>query len=170
MVILLERRNPGANETPGLRRDPCQTMAFLPRSSGNGPPDIVKHAVYPVLGRRRLNGEACALPEVAQVCNRCGSVEVPHDQLVVRDFSCIPDCHVLKQATVCYQDVVNPGAHLLSSLLHGPCPVVLQPRLVPWEEVSAHFLYPRFCHRRRNLLVPRPTLRRGQIGVEIPDH
>ena len=54
--------------------------------------------------------------------------------------------------------------------MHGPCPTVLQPRIVPWEEVYAHVLQPQFWHGLRNLLVPRPYLWHSHVGVEISDH
>ena len=161
LVLLSARLNTGVYETPGLRQDPCLTVAFPPRWNGNFPPELGKHAVYPVQGICRPNGEACALPEVARVRGRRSSTDATHNQVVVCVMSCVPYHQVMEQATIYAHDLVGPGAHLPTALVHGPCPAVLQPRLLPWEEVSAHVLQTQFCHRLRHLFVRRPALRRG---------
>ena len=92
---------------------------------------------------------------------RRGSAEATHDQLVFHVVLCVPDLHILEQTAECAQDVVSLGAYLLSALVHGPCPDVLQPRLVLWEEVYAHVLQTQFCHRLRHIFVRRPALRCG---------
>ena len=73
--------------------------------------------------------------------SRSGSTEATHDQVVIFELYYVPDRHVLEQITVFVQDVVRPGAHLSSASVHGPSLTILQPRLVPWEEVSDHVLY-----------------------------
>ena len=101
---------------------------------------------------------------------RRGSAEAPQYQVVVRVMPCVPACHVLEQTTVCAQDVVGPGAHLPAAPVHGPRSAVLQPRLVLWEEVSAHVLQYLLRHGRCNPLIPLPVLWRVQVSVEIADH
>ena len=140
LVLLTAHRNPGVDETQGLRRYPYLMVALPPRWTGNGSPDLVKHVRYPVQGCQRPDGEACALPEVARVRGRQGSAEATHDQVVIRVVYYAPNHHVIEHMTLCSQDVVGPGAHLMSALVHGSCLAVLQPRLVPWEKVAAHVL------------------------------
>ena len=69
-------------------------------------------------------------------------MEATHYQVMVRVVSCVPDFQVLEQTNVCAQDVIGLVSHLLSTSLLGPCMAVLKPRLMQWEEVSAHNLYP----------------------------
>ena len=97
-------------------------------------------------------------------------MEATQDQVMIRVVPCVLDRHVLEQKTFCYQDVVGPGAHLLSSAAHIPSPAVLQPQLVLWEEVSTHVLETCRGHGCRNLLVPWSALWHCQVGVEISDH
>ena len=79
-------------------------------------------------------------------------------------------CLASRTATLWNQDVVGPGAHLLAAPVHGPCADVLQPQLVTWEEVSAHFLQSLLFHVSRNPLVLIPALYCGQVSVEIVDN
>ena len=74
------------------------------------------------------------------MCGRRGSTEAPQEQVVVCVVTCILEHYVLEQTTVYAQDVVGPGAQLPAAPVHGPCAVVIKPRLVPWEEVAAHVL------------------------------
>ena len=89
---------------------------------------------------------------------------------MVRVVPCVLDLHILEQTTVYAQDVVGPGGHFLSSAAHAPRPTVLQPRLVPWEEVPAQIFQPRRGHGLHNLLVPRPLLWHFQVGIKISVH
>ena len=89
---------------------------------------------------------------------------------MVRVELCVQDHHVMEQMTVCDQDAVGPGEHLLASTAHAPRPPVLQPRFLPWEEVPAQIFQARHGHGRRNLLIPRPPLWRCKVGVKIADH
>ena len=54
--------------------------------------------------------------------------------------------------------------------VHGLFAAILQPRLVPSEEVSTHVLQSLLRHSLCNPLVPLPYLWYGQVGVEIVDH
>ena len=72
--------------------------------------------------------------------------------------------------TVCVHNVVGPGANLPAAPLHGPCAVILQPRLVPWEEVVNHVLHAFLRQGRCNYLVPLPALWCGKVSVEIDNH
>ena len=82
----------------------------------------------------------------------------------------VPDRYVLEHTTLCAQYVVGMGVHLPDFPLHGPCADVLQPRLVPWEEVASHILHLLLCHSRCNTLVPLLALWYNQVGVEIAGH
>ena len=62
LVLLSERLNPVDDKTPSLRWYPGLTVAFLPRWLGDGPPDIGKHAVYPVGSSGGLMGKRIYLP------------------------------------------------------------------------------------------------------------
>ena len=101
---------------------------------------------------------------------RCGSTEAPQDQVWVRVVPCVQYRYVLKQMIVCAQDVVGPGAHLPAAPVHGPCAAILQPRLVPWEEVAACALQALLHQVRCNPLTPLLSLWCNQIGVEIANH
>ena len=72
--------------------------------------------------------------------------------------------------TVCAQNVVNLGANLPTAPVHGPYAAILQPRLVPWEEVDTHVLQALLFQGLCYPLVPLPALWRGQVGVEISGH
>ena len=65
LVLTLARRVTGVDETQGLWKDPCLAVAFLLRCPGNFHLELGKHAVYPVRGLRRPDGEACVIPKLA---------------------------------------------------------------------------------------------------------
>ena len=96
LVLELAHRNPGVYETPGFHINPRLIEAFPPRWLGNSPPEINEHAVNPVRGHQRPEGESCLLPKVALVRGRRGSSEATQDQVMVRVFPCVPDSHVLE--------------------------------------------------------------------------
>ena len=70
----------------------------------------------------------------------------PKKQVVFCVMPSVPERYVLEQTTVCAQDLASPDKYLLVALVHGPRAPVLQPWLVPWEEVSAHVLQPILRH------------------------
>ena len=76
----------------------------------------------------------------------------------------------MEQTTVCAHDVVGPGAHLPAAPVHGLCMAVLQPRLVPWEEVSDRVIQALLLQDCCNPLILLPALWYSQLGVEISDH
>ena len=102
--------------------------------------------------------------------NRRGYAEAPQDQVVVRVVPCAPYFYFLEHTTVSAQDVVGLGAHLPAAPVHGPCAVVLQLRLVSWEEVAAYVFHSTLRHGLHNPLVPLLSLWCGQVGVEITVH
>ena len=101
----------------------------------NAPPELHKQAVDLIWGRWRFDGETLVFTEISQVCNMRGNTEETQDQVMVRVVPCFLGHQVLEQNTVCAKDVVGPGAHLPSSMLHKPRRDILQQRLVLWEEV-----------------------------------
>ena len=115
-------------------------MEFLPIGARYGSPELRKHAVWLVQGHWGPDREACLLPWVVKMRGRHSYMEAPQDQVVFCIVSCLPDRYILEHMTVCAHDVVGPGAHLPDDPVHGPCAAVLQPWIVPWEEVAAHVL------------------------------
>ena len=97
--------------------------------------------------------------------SRHASAKAPQYQVIICVVPCVPDRYVLEQTTVCAQDVVGPGEHLLAA-----CAAVLQPRLVLWEEVADHVLQAFLRQDRSNPPVPLPDLRCSQVSVKIADH
>ena len=59
--------------------------------------------------------------------DRRGSAEETHNLVVVCVVPCVPYRHILDHMTVCDQDVVGLGAHLLSPAEHAPRPSILVP-------------------------------------------
>ena len=100
---------------------------------------------------------------------RLGS-EAPQDQVVVYVMLRVPDRYVLEPTTVCAQDVVGPGANLPDAPVYGPCTAILQPWLVPWEELATHVFQALLRQGYCNPLVPLPALWCGKVGVEISNH
>ena len=140
---------------------------FPPRWIGNSLPDLCKQAVDPVRGRWRLDGEIFAFPEILRVRGSCSTIEAPQHQVIVRVVPCIPNRQVIGQMTVYAQDLVGPGAHLLSYVEHAPRLAVLQPRLVSWEEVTSHVFQPLCGQGCLNLLFQRSSLLICQLGVKV---
>ena len=145
-------------------------VKLLPGGLGYGSPEFIKHAVCLVRGSRGGDGEACIIPWVALIHGRLGSVEAPQDQVVVCFVSHGPYRYVLEQMNVCAQDVVGLVAHLPVAPVHGPCAAILQPRLVPWEEVAAYVLRALLRQGCCNPLVPLLALWCVQVDVEISNH
>ena len=89
---------------------------------------------------------------------------------MVRVVLHVPDGHVLEKSAVYSKDVVHLGPDLSSVLLHYPRAPILQPRLMPWEEVKTHVRQP--CRRKLvlNGLCPRCVFRIRQVGIDIPGH
>ena len=89
---------------------------------------------------------------------RLGSAEEPQDQVVLCVVLHVLECYILEQTTVYAQDEVGPGAHLPPAPEHGPYAAILQPRLVPWEEVVAHVLQALLLQGCCNPLIPLPHI------------
>ena len=97
-------------------------------------------------------------------------METRQDQVVIYVVLHVLYQYVLEQTTVCVQDVVGPVAHIPAALAHGPCVAILQLRLLPWEEVTAHVLQVLLLQGRCNPLIPLLAIWCGQVGVEITKH
>ena len=83
---------------------------------------------------------------------------------MVRVVLRVPDGHVLGKYVICSKNVVRLGPDLLSVPLHTPHAPVLQPLLVPWEEVQTHI------HKTSRRLRLRCSFRLRQVVIEITGH
>ena len=115
-------------------------------------------------------GEAAQFAQVVRKLLHRIPPQTSQDHVMFQVVLWVPDGHVLEQSAICSENVIRPEPDLFSIPPHDPCADILQPRLMPWEEVQAHALQPHCRKLVRNGLTPWCALRIYEIGIEVACH